>query len=56
MGMDREWEIGTQLRAALQQPDGSVPGFMKVCSYLTAVVSLCSHTVLMSCRVHALGS
>lgn len=30
VGMDREWEIGTQLRAALQEPGGNVPGFMKV--------------------------
>ncbi|KAI7840831.1 hypothetical protein COHA_005477 [Chlorella ohadii] len=36
VGMDREWEIGTQLRAALQQPDGSVPGFMKVCDCLVS--------------------
>lgn len=36
IGMDREWEIGTQLRAALQVPGGEVPGFMKVCDCLVA--------------------
>ncbi|PSC70169.1 kinase-like superfamily isoform A [Micractinium conductrix] len=36
VGMDREWEIGTQLRAALQLPDGTVPGFMKVCDCLVS--------------------
>eukprot|EP00887_Chlorella_sp_A99_P004151 scaffold23.g4151.t1 len=28
--MEREWELGTQLRVALQEPDGSLPGFMAV--------------------------
>ncbi|EFN56123.1 expressed protein [Chlorella variabilis] len=36
VGMDREWEVGTQLRAALQQPGGQVPGFMKVADCLIA--------------------
>ncbi|KAI7839011.1 hypothetical protein COHA_007250 [Chlorella ohadii] len=30
VGMDKEWKIGTQLRTMLQQPDGSLPGFMTV--------------------------
>ncbi|EFN56122.1 hypothetical protein CHLNCDRAFT_144739 [Chlorella variabilis] len=30
VGMHREWRTGTQLRAALQQADGAVPGFMLV--------------------------
>lgn len=30
ISMEREWEIGTQLRAALQEPSGRLPGFMSV--------------------------
>jgi len=31
IGMEREWELGMQLRAALQEPCGALPGFMRVC-------------------------
>lgn len=34
IGMEREWEIGTQLRAALEEPGGTLPGFMRVCDCL----------------------
>ncbi|KAL4458764.1 hypothetical protein ABPG75_013629 [Micractinium tetrahymenae] len=34
VGMDREWEIGTQLRNALAEPGGNVPGFMLVADCL----------------------
>ncbi|EFN56120.1 expressed protein [Chlorella variabilis] len=34
IGMEREWEIGTQLRAALEEPGGKLPGFMKMCDCL----------------------
>jgi hypothetical protein len=30
ISMEREWEIGTQLRAALQEPTSRLPGFMSV--------------------------
>eukprot|EP00887_Chlorella_sp_A99_P007384 scaffold2.g7384.t1 len=30
IGMEREWQIGQLLWVALQEPDGTVPGFMKV--------------------------
>jgi hypothetical protein len=36
ISMEREWELGLKLRAALQLPDGRLPGFMRVCG---AVVS-----------------
>lgn len=32
--MEREWEIGTQLRAALEEPGGRLPGFMRMCDCL----------------------
>jgi hypothetical protein len=31
VSLEREWELGLQLRAALQEPDGRCPGFMRVC-------------------------
>ncbi|PRW44896.1 kinase-like superfamily [Chlorella sorokiniana] len=34
IGMEREWEIGTQLRAALEEQGGSLPGFMRMCDCL----------------------
>lgn len=34
VGMDREWEIGTQLRNALAESGGNVPGFMLVADCL----------------------
>lgn len=36
ISMEREWELGLKLRAALQEPDGRLPGFMRVCD---AIVS-----------------
>ncbi|KAL4423056.1 hypothetical protein ABPG77_005861 [Micractinium sp. CCAP 211/92] len=34
IGMEREWEIGTQLRAALEEEPGKLPGFMRMCDCL----------------------
>lgn len=31
ISMEREWELGMQLRAALQDDKGHLPGFMRVC-------------------------
>ncbi|GAB4817323.1 hypothetical protein N2152v2_004369 [Parachlorella kessleri] len=31
IGMEREWEIGVQLRAALEDDNGNLPGFVRVC-------------------------
>jgi hypothetical protein len=32
----REWVLGWQLRAALQEADGALPGYMRVCDALVA--------------------
>jgi hypothetical protein len=36
IGMEREWELGLKLRVALQEKDGSLPGFMRVCDALVS--------------------
>lgn len=36
ISMEREWELGLQLRAALQDSQGKLPGFLRVCD---AIVS-----------------
>ena len=39
ISLEREWEIGVQLRAALQEPDGSLPGYMAVLDCLIKTTS-----------------
>lgn len=36
VSMEREWALSQQLRAALQEPDGRLPGFMKVADCLVS--------------------
>lgn len=31
MDLQREWELGMRLKAALEEPDGSLPGFTRTC-------------------------
>jgi len=37
MDMRREWELGMQLKAALEQPDGTLPGFTRTCDCMVVV-------------------
>lgn len=39
ISMKREWEVGTQLRAALEEPGERLPGFMRVCDCVVATDS-----------------
>jgi hypothetical protein len=41
--MEREWELGLQLRAALQDEQGQVPGFLRVCDALVTSANPDSH-------------
>lgn len=34
--MEREWELGLKLRVALQDKQGRLPGFMRVCDALVS--------------------
>lgn len=45
MSLQREWEIGMQLKAALEQNDGSLPGFTKTCDCMAIMRDSKSHSV-----------
>ena len=37
MDLQREWELGMQLKAALEQPDGTLPGFTRTCDCMVVM-------------------
>lgn len=44
MSLQREWEIGMQLKAGLEEDDGSLPGFTRTCDCM-AIMKDKAHTV-----------
>lgn len=37
LNLQAEWELGMQLKAALEEPDGSLPGFVRTCDCMVIV-------------------
>jgi hypothetical protein len=37
LDLQAEWELGMQLKAALEQPDGSLPGFVRTCDCMVVM-------------------